>query len=106
MPMQVISIFGKRAFYAMKLRRILGIVEPKLSKVSKTSALQESQEELGGTLLYNLSIIKVGLQVVRLKMETKMDEKTLSEFSKVERILSQLTEEILEFTILREKLVN
>ncbi len=90
----------------MKLRRILGIVEPKLSKVSKTSALQESQEELGGTLLYNLSIIKVGLQVVRLKMETKMDEKTLSEFSKVERILSQLTEEILEFTILREKLVN
>ena len=90
----------------MKLRRILGIVEPKLSKVSKTSALQESQEELGGTLLYNLSIIKVGLQVVRLKMETKMDEKTLSEFSKVERTLSQLTEEILEFTILREKLVN
>jgi len=90
----------------MKLRRILGIVEPKLSKVSKTSALQESQEELGGTLLYNLSIIKVGLQVIRLKTETNMDKKTLSEFSKVERILSQLTEEILEFTILREKLVN
>ena len=76
-----------------------------MSKVSKTSEL-ESQEELGGTLLYNLSTIKTGLQIIRLKTEAKMDEKALSVFSKVECALSQITEEILEFTILREKLTN
>ena len=81
-------------------------MRPKLSKLEKIIPLPESSEDLGGTLLYNLAIIKTGLQIIRLKTEANMDEKALSQFSKIERALFQMTEEILEYTILREKLTN
>ena len=56
-------------------------------------------------LMYNLCVIKIGLEILRLKLN-EMDDVANSQFSKIDTAISEMSDEILELRERRESLVN
>ena len=56
-------------------------------------------------LMYNLCVIKIGLEILRLKLN-EMDNITCEQFSKIDTAISEMSDEILELRERQESLVN
>ncbi|MGI0027402.1 MAG: hypothetical protein ACREAD_06125 [Nitrosopumilaceae archaeon] len=56
-------------------------------------------------LMYNLCVIKIGLEILRLKLN-EIDDMTSKQFSKIDTAISEMSDEILELGERRESLVN
>lgn len=56
-------------------------------------------------LMYNLCVIKIGLEILRLKLN-ELDDMTDSQFSKIDTAISEMSDEILELRERHESLVN
>ena len=56
-------------------------------------------------LMYNLCVIKIGLEILRLKLNDAGGI-TGSQFSKIDTAISEMTDEILELRERRESMVN
>ena len=56
-------------------------------------------------LMYNLCVIKIGLEILRLKLD-KIDGITSDQFSKIDTAISEMSDEILELRERQESLVN
>lgn len=56
-------------------------------------------------LMYNLCVIKIGLEILRLKLK-EIDELTNTQFSKIDTAISEMSDEILELRERQETLVN
>jgi len=64
---------------------------------------KESHERF--PLMYNLCVIKIGLEILRLKI-SKIDSITSSEFSKIDTAIAEMSDEILELRERQESLRN
>ena len=64
---------------------------------------EENREKCN--LMYNLCVIKISLEILRLKLNG-MDGLTSSQFSKIDIAISEMSDEILELIERRESLVN
>jgi len=64
---------------------------------------KENHERL--PLMYNLCVIKIGLEILRLKLN-KTDDITSEQFSKMDTAISEMSDEILELRERQELLVN
>jgi len=56
-------------------------------------------------LMYNLCVIKIGLEILRLKLN-KIDGISSEQFSKIDTAISEMSDEILELRERQESLVN
>ncbi len=56
-------------------------------------------------VMYNLCVIKIGLEILRLKLN-ELNDITDSQFSKIDTAISEMSDEILELRERRESLVN
>ncbi len=56
-------------------------------------------------LMYNLCVIKIGMEILRLKLN-EMDDLTDSQFSKIDAAILEMSDEILELRERRESMVN
>jgi hypothetical protein len=56
-------------------------------------------------LMYNLCVIKIGLEILRLKLN-EIDGITSEQFSKIDTAISEMSDEILELRERQESLVN
>jgi hypothetical protein len=56
-------------------------------------------------LMYNLCVIKIGLEILRLKLD-KIDDSTSEQFSKIDTAISEMSDEILELRERQESLAN
>ena len=56
-------------------------------------------------LMYNLCVIKIGLEILRLKLN-EMDGLTSEQFSKIDTAISEMSDEVLELRERQESLVN
>lgn|SRR5690348_9186073 len=56
-------------------------------------------------LMYNLCIIKIGLEILRLKLN-EISDITSEQFSKIDTAISEMSDEILELRERQESLVN
>jgi hypothetical protein len=56
-------------------------------------------------LMYNLCVIKIGLEILRLKLN-EMDSLTSEQFSKIDTAISEMSDEVLELRERQESLVN
>ncbi|HEV2193199.1 MAG TPA: hypothetical protein VGR54_06235 [Nitrosopumilaceae archaeon] len=56
-------------------------------------------------LMYNLCVIKIGLEILRLKLN-EIDGITSEQFSKIDTAISEMSNEILELKECQESLVN
>lgn len=56
-------------------------------------------------LMYNLCVIKIGLEILRLKLN-KTDDITTEQFSKIDTAIAEMSDEILELRERQELLVN
>jgi len=57
------------------------------------------------SLMYNLCVIKISLEILRLKLNG-IDGLTSSQFSKIDTAISEMSNEILELSERQESLVN
>jgi len=69
----------------------------------KESLKKENHDRL--PLMYNLCVIKVGLEILRLKLN-EADCITSEQFSKIDTAVSEMSDEILELRERQELLVN
>jgi len=75
---------------------------------SKSITLNESLKKENHErfpLMYNLCVIKVGLEILRLKLN-EMDGIAGEQFSKIDTAISEMSDEILELRERQESLVN
>ena len=75
---------------------------------SRTATLNESLKKENHErfpLMYNLCVIKRGLEILRLKLN-KIDDITNEQFSKIDIAISEMSDEILELREHQELLVN
>ena len=75
---------------------------------SKSITLNESLKKENHErfpLMYNLCVIKVGLEILRLKLN-EIDGITGEQFSKIDTAISEMSDEILELRERQELLVN
>jgi len=56
-------------------------------------------------IFYNLLIIKISTAFLMLKFEN-MDEQTLSQFSNIEKAISELTDQLTELLYKNQELIN
>ena len=56
-------------------------------------------------LMYNLCVIKIGLEILRLKLK-ETDGLTNDQFSKIDTAISEMSDEIIELRERQETLVN
>ena len=56
-------------------------------------------------LMYNLCVIKIGLEILRLKLN-EIDSITSEQFCKIDTAISEMSDEILELRERQELLVN
>ena len=75
-----------------------------LESVTLNEALKKENHERF-PLMYNLCVIKIGLEILRLKLN-KIDSITSEQFSKIDTAISEMCDEILELRERRELLVN
>jgi len=71
--------------------------------ILKETLKEENHEKCN--LMYNLCVIKISLEILRLKLNG-MDGLTSSQFSKIDTAISEMSDEILELIERRESLVN
>jgi hypothetical protein len=64
---------------------------------------KENHERL--PLMYNLCTIKIGVEILRLKLN-KIDSMSSEQFSKINAAISEMSDEILELRERQELLVN
>ena len=69
----------------------------------KESLKKENHERF--PLMYNLCVTKVGLEILRLKLN-ETDGITSEQFSKIDTAISEMSDEILELRERQELLVN
>ncbi len=82
------------------------IKDAKISSESATlneSLKKENHER--SPLMYNLCVIKIGLEILRLKLN-ETDSITNEQFSKIDTAISEMSDEILELREHQESLVN
>jgi hypothetical protein len=82
------------------------INDAKISSGSVTlneSLKKENHERF--PLMYNLCVIKIGLEILRLKLN-EIDDITSEQFSKIDTAISEMSDEILELRERQESLVN
>ena len=82
------------------------INDAKISSESVTlneSLKKENHERF--PLMYNLCVIKIGLEILRLKLN-EIDGITSEQFSKIDTAVSEMSDEILELRERQESLVN
>ena len=75
-----------------------------LESVTLNEALKKENHERF-PLMYNLCVIKIGLEILRLKLN-KIDSITSEQFSKIDTAISEMCDEILELRERHELLVN
>jgi hypothetical protein len=79
------------------------------AKISSESAIlneslkKENHERC--PLMYNLCITKIGMEILRLKLN-EVDDITSAQFSKIDTAISEMSDEILELKERQESLVN
>ena len=78
-------------------------------KISSESATLNESLKNGNhersPLMYNLCVIKIGLEILRLKLNEN-DNITSEQFSKIDTAISEMSDEILELNERQELLVN
>lgn len=78
-------------------------------KISSESATLNESLKNGNherfPLMYNLCVIKIGLEILRLKLNEN-DGITSEQFSKMDTAISEMSDEILELNERQELLVN
>jgi len=75
---------------------------------SGTATLNESLKKENHErfpLMYNLCVIKIGLEILRLKLN-EIDGITNEQFSKIDAAISEMSDEFLELRERQESLVN
>ena len=75
------------------------------SELIKPNEILKKENHERCPLMYNLCVIKIGLEILRLKLN-KVDGVTSSQFSKIDIAISEMSDEILELRERRESLVN
>lgn len=75
-----------------------------LGPIKPTETLKEENHE-SANLMYNLCVIKISLEILRLKLNG-MDGLTGAQFSKIDTAISEMSDEILELRERHESLVN
>lgn len=75
-----------------------------LESVTPNEVLKKENHERF-PLMYNLCVIKIGFEILRLKLN-KMDIITSEQFSKIDTAISEMCDEILELRERHELLVN
>ena len=75
-----------------------------LESITLNEALKKENPERF-PLMYNLCVIKIGLEILRLKLN-KIDSITSEQFSKIDTAISEMCDEILELRERHELLVN
>lgn len=73
------------------------------SEIPNEALKKENHERF--PLMYNLCVIKIGFEILRLKLN-KMDIITSEQFSKIDTAISEMCDEILELRERHELLVN
>ena len=120
----VISNFGRAVFYIKispsslsemaGLEESLGMLTALSDMINNTkissgsvplneSLKKENHERF--PLMYNLCIIKIGLEILRLKLN-EISDITSEQFSKIDTAISEMSDEILELRERQESLVN
>ena len=77
--------------------------DAKISANPKEYLKKENHERF--PLMYNLCVIKIGLEILRLKLN-EIDGITSEQFSKINTAISEMSDEILELRERQELLVN
>ena len=82
------------------------VIDAKISSESVTlnGALKKENHERF-PLMYNLCVIKIGLEILRLKLN-EINGITHEQFSKIDIAISEMSDEILELRERQESLVN
>ena len=75
-----------------------------LESVTPNEVLKKENHERF-PLMYNLCVIKIGFEILRLKLN-KIDSITSEQFSKIDTAISEMCDEILELRERHELLVN
>ena len=75
------------------------------SELIKPNATLKKENHERCPLMYNLCVIKIGLEILRLKLD-EIDGLTSSQFSKIDIAISEMSDEILELRERQESLVN
>ena len=75
------------------------------SEAAKPSEVLKKENHERFPLMYNLCVIKIGLEILRLKIN-ETDDLTSEQFSKIDTAISEMSDEILELRERRESLVN
>ena len=81
------------------------IKDVRLSSESATNASLKKENHERFPLMYNLCVIKIGLEILRLKLN-ETDSITSEQFSKIDTAISEMSDEILELRERQELLVN
>ena len=120
----IISNFGRTVFYIkiiwVSLSK-LGGLEESLGMLAALSDMINDAKTSSGTmilneslkkenherfpLMYNLCVIKIGLEILRLKLN-EIDVITSEQFSKIDTAISEMSDEILELRGHQESLIN
>ena len=77
----------------------------KPSNVINSNEVLKKENHERFPLMYNLCVIKIGLEILRLKLN-KTDDITSEQFSKMDTAISEMSDEILELRERQELLVN
>jgi len=77
----------------------------KPSNVINSNEVLKKENHERFPLMYNLCVIKIGLEILRLKLN-KIDAISSSQFFKLDTAISEMSDEILELRERQESLVN
>jgi len=75
------------------------------SDLNKSNEVLKKENHERFPLMYNLCIVKIGLEILRLKLD-EVDGLTTEQFSKIDTAISEMSDEILELRERQESLVN
>jgi len=74
-------------------------------KVNNSNEVLKKENHERFPLMYNLCVIKIGLEILRLKLN-EIDGITSAQFFKIDTAISEMSDEILELRERQELLVN
>jgi len=74
-------------------------------KVINSNEILKKENHERFPLMYNLCVIKIGLEILRLKLN-EIDGITSAQFFKIDTAISEMSDEILELRERQELLVN
>ncbi|HYL65600.1 MAG TPA: hypothetical protein VEU72_00435 [Nitrosopumilaceae archaeon] len=79
--------------------------DAKISSESTINEVLKKENHERFPLMYNLCVIKIGLEILRLKLN-EIDNITSEQFFKIDTAISEMSDEILELRERQELLVN